>query len=63
MTTPNSPADSSRSGPPESDATPFAPAPVQPAHFTVRTRIALWGLRVFTLVVSAMVIYTFISQL
>jgi hypothetical protein len=33
------------------------------AHLSARTRAALWALRAFVLVVSAMVIYTFFSQL
>ncbi|MDQ6817490.1 MAG: hypothetical protein M3018_08805 [Actinomycetota bacterium] len=33
------------------------------AQLSARTRAALWALRVFVLVVSAMVIYTFFSQL
>ncbi len=37
--------------------------PVPRAHLSTRTRVALWVLRVFVLVVSAMVIYTFFSQL
>jgi hypothetical protein len=37
--------------------------PVPRAHLSARTRVALWVLRVFVLVVSAMVIYTFFSQL
>ena len=37
--------------------------PVPRAHLSPRTRVALWALRVFVLVVSAMVIYTFFSQL
>jgi hypothetical protein len=37
--------------------------PVPRAHLSPRTRAALWALRVFVLVVSAMVIYTFFSQL
>jgi hypothetical protein len=37
--------------------------PVPRAHLSARTRAALWVLRVFVLVVSAMVIYTFFSQL
>jgi len=37
--------------------------PVPPAALTARTRAGLWALRVFVLIVSAMVIYTFIAQL
>lgn len=37
--------------------------PVARAHLSPRARAALWGLRVFVLVVSFMVIYTFIKQL
>ena len=37
--------------------------PVSPAHLSPRARTALWALRVFVLVVSAMVIYTFVHQL
>lgn len=33
------------------------------AHLSPRARAALWALRVFVLIVSAMVIYTFFSQL
>ena len=36
--------------------------PVTRAALGSRARAALWALRVFVLVVSAMVIYTFISQ-
>ena len=37
--------------------------PVQRMHFSRRVNAALWALRVFVIVVSAMVIYTFVSQL
>ncbi|HLH65090.1 MAG TPA: hypothetical protein VKV27_05265 [Solirubrobacteraceae bacterium] len=37
--------------------------PVKRADLGPRTRAALWGLRVFVLVVGAMVIYTFVAQL
>jgi hypothetical protein len=37
--------------------------PVPPAHLSRWTKIGLWALRVFALVVSAMVVYTFIAQL
>lgn len=37
--------------------------PVPRAALTPRARAALWALRVFVLIVSAMVIYTFFSQL
>jgi hypothetical protein len=37
--------------------------PVPPAHLSRSAAIALWGLRVFAIVLSAMVIYTFIAQL
>jgi hypothetical protein len=37
--------------------------PVPPAVLSARARAALWGLRVFVLVVGAMVIYTFFAQL
>jgi hypothetical protein len=37
--------------------------PVARAHLSRRTTTALWALRVFAIVVSAMVVYTFISQL
>jgi hypothetical protein len=37
--------------------------PVQRLRFSPTMKIALWALRVFVLVVSAMVIYTFVSQL
>ncbi len=33
------------------------------AQLSAAAKAALWGLRVFVLVVSAMVIYTFIAQL
>jgi len=36
---------------------------VPPAQLSGRARAALWLLRVFALIVSFMVIYTFISQL
>jgi hypothetical protein len=36
---------------------------VPPARLSGRTRVALWLLRVFALVVSFMVIYTFAAQL
>ena len=36
---------------------------VERAHLGQRARIGLWTLRVFALVVSAMVIYTFVAQL
>jgi hypothetical protein len=37
--------------------------PVARAVLSSRAKVALWALRVFVLVVSAMVIYTFFSQL
>ncbi len=37
--------------------------PVPRAHLSPSVKAALWGLRVFVLVVSFMVIYTFIAQL
>ena len=37
--------------------------PVPRANLSPRTSLALWALRVFVLVVSFMVIYTFVSQL
>jgi hypothetical protein len=37
--------------------------PVPPAALSRRARSALWALRVFVVVVSAMVIYTFVTQL
>jgi len=37
--------------------------PVRRMALTPRMTIALWALRVFVVVVSAMVIYTFVSQL
>jgi hypothetical protein len=37
--------------------------PVSPAVLSGRARAALWGLRVFVLIVGAMVIYTFFAQL
>ncbi len=37
--------------------------PVARAHLGPRAKAALWGLRVFVLVVGFMVIYTFVKQL
>jgi len=37
--------------------------PVPPASLSRRATVALWALRVFVLVTSAMVVYTFVSQL
>jgi hypothetical protein len=37
--------------------------PVSRYPLTTKTRVWLWALRVFVLVVSAMVIYTFFAQL
>jgi hypothetical protein len=37
--------------------------PLPPAELSARIRAGLWGLRVFVLLVSAMVIYTFFYQL
>ncbi len=37
--------------------------PVPRARLSARARAALWALRAFVLIVSAMVIYTFFSQL
>jgi hypothetical protein len=37
--------------------------PLGPARLGPAASIGLWGLRIFCLVVSAMVIYTFIAQL
>jgi hypothetical protein len=37
--------------------------PVPRARLSRRTDIALWALRVFALVLSAMVVYVFIAQL
>jgi hypothetical protein len=37
--------------------------PVAPARLSARTRAALWALRVFVVVLSAMVIYVFIARL
>ena len=37
--------------------------PVGRARLGRRARAALWALRVFTIVLSAMVIYTFVAQL
>ena len=34
-----------------------------PARLSRRARMALWALRIFVLVVGAMVIYTFVAQL
>ncbi len=36
---------------------------VPPAHLSGRAKVALWLLRIFALIVSFMVIYTFASQL
>jgi hypothetical protein len=37
--------------------------PVPPARLSRRVKVGMWALRVFALVVSAMVVYTFIAQL
>lgn len=37
--------------------------PVPPAALGARTKAALWALRVFVVVVSAMVVYTFVYEL
>lgn len=37
--------------------------PVPRARLSNRVKVGLWALRVFALLVSAMVIYTFIAQL
>ncbi len=37
--------------------------PVPRAQLSPRVNAALWGLRLFVLIVSAMVIYTFVHQL
>jgi len=37
--------------------------PVPPAELSARVRAGLWALRVFVLLVSAMVIYTFFYEL
>ncbi|MDQ6744980.1 MAG: hypothetical protein M3Z27_03025 [Actinomycetota bacterium] len=37
--------------------------PLPPSRLRRRTDIALWGLRIAALALSAMVIYTFVSQL
>jgi hypothetical protein len=37
--------------------------PVPPARLSRRARAALWLLRIFALIVTFMVIYTFVSQL
>lgn len=37
--------------------------PLPRAPLERRARVALWALRVFALIVSAMVIYTFVAQL
>jgi hypothetical protein len=37
--------------------------PLAPAQLSARTKAGLWALRVFVLVVSVMVIFTFVSQL
>jgi len=36
---------------------------VAPAALSGRTRAGLWVLRVFALIVTAMILYTFITQL
>ena len=38
-------------------------APVPRARLSRRVNIGLWGLRVFVMIVGAMVIYTFIARL
>lgn len=40
-----------------------ASLPVARARLSHRTHVALWALRVFAMLVSAMVIYTFVTQL
>jgi hypothetical protein len=37
--------------------------PVPPARLSGRAKAALWSLRIFALIVSFMVIYTFVAQL
>ncbi len=37
--------------------------PVSPAHLSARVRAGLWILRAFVVIVSFMVIYTFVHQL
>jgi hypothetical protein len=37
--------------------------PVLRAQLSTRTRVALWALRVFVILMSAMVIYTFAAEL
>ena len=37
--------------------------PVARRHLSRRATVALWGLRVFVILVSAMVVYTFLAQL
>jgi len=37
--------------------------PLPPATLSAAAQVALWGLRIFVLVVGAMVIYTFFAQL
>jgi hypothetical protein len=37
--------------------------PVPRAPISTRVRVALWGLRIFVIIVSAMVLYTFFCQL
>jgi hypothetical protein len=37
--------------------------PVPRAHLSTRAKAGLWALRVFVVVVSAMVIYTFFAQI
>lgn len=37
--------------------------PVPPADLTAAVRAALWGLRIFTLLLATAVVYTFVSEL
>jgi hypothetical protein len=37
--------------------------PVPPAHLSTRVKAALWALRVFVILVSCMVLYTFVHEL
>ncbi|MHB8659389.1 MAG: hypothetical protein ACYC91_15840 [Solirubrobacteraceae bacterium] len=37
--------------------------PVSPAHLSTRLKAALWALRTFVILVSFMVLYTFVHQL
>jgi len=40
----------------------YARRPVEPAALTGHIRAGLWALRVFVLIVTAMIIYAFVTQ-